>query len=88
MRAKLPKLTIAKFDGSYKDWPRFWTQYTETIDESSIASVSKFADLKELLCLKARNTIDALSFTPERYNRAKSILISRLPRVGKLLRLP
>ena len=30
--AKLPKLVITKFNGTYADWPRFWGQYSETID--------------------------------------------------------
>ena len=30
IEAKLPKLIIAKFDESYKDWPRIWVQYPET----------------------------------------------------------
>ena len=34
IQAKLPKLTITNFDGTYKDWPRFWGQFTETIDKT------------------------------------------------------
>jgi hypothetical protein len=30
--AKLPKLVISKFDGSFMDWTRFWGQFTEAID--------------------------------------------------------
>ena len=73
--AKLPKLVITKFKGTYMDWPRFWGQFTETIDKSSVAVVSvKFAYLRELLDEKIRNTIEALPFTAEGYNRDKSIL--------------
>ena len=32
---KLPKLVITKFNETYADWPRFWGQYSETIDKSS-----------------------------------------------------
>ena len=39
-----------------------------------IAAVSKFAYLRELLDSKVKNTIEALPFTAEGYNRAKSIL--------------
>ena len=35
--AKLSKLVISKFDGSFMDWPRFWGQFIEAIDKSSIA---------------------------------------------------
>ena len=72
--AKLPKLVISKFNGTYMDWPRFWGQFTETIDKSNIAAVSKFAYLRELLDSKVKTTIEALPFTAEGYNQAKSIL--------------
>ena len=72
--AKLPKLVISKFNGTYMDWPRFWGQFTETIVKSNIAAVSKFAYLRELLDSKVKNTIEVLPFTAEGYNRAKSIL--------------
>ena len=52
--AKLPKLVISKFNGTYMDWPRFWGQFTETIDKSNIAAVSKFAYLRELLDSKVK----------------------------------
>ena len=29
IQAKLPKLVITKFDGTFMDWPRFWGQFTE-----------------------------------------------------------
>ena len=33
-QAKLPKLMITKFDGSFMDWPRFWGQFSETIERT------------------------------------------------------
>ena len=50
--AKLPKLVISKFDGSFMDWPRFWGQFNEAIDKSSIAPITKFTYLRELLSPK------------------------------------
>jgi hypothetical protein len=35
--AKLPKLVIAKFGGSFIDWPKFWGQFSEAIDKSLLA---------------------------------------------------
>jgi len=32
--AKLPKIEIERLEGSYLDWPRFWGQFTETIDKA------------------------------------------------------
>ena len=74
---KLPKLTITEFNGSYQDWPRFWCQFVETIDKTGIPSFLKFTYLRELLELKVRKTVEALPFTSEGYNRAKSILQDR-----------
>ena len=31
--ARLLKLFITKFNGTYADWPRFWGQYSKTIDK-------------------------------------------------------
>ena len=72
--AKLPKLTITKFDGTYLDWNRFWGQFTEAIDKTGMVAITKFSYLKEFVDLKVRKTIDGLPFTAEGYNRAKSIL--------------
>ena len=72
--AKLPKLVISKFDGSFMDWPRFWGQFTEAIDKSSIAPISKLTYLLELLVPKVKRSIEALPFTAEGYNRAKAVL--------------
>ena len=32
--AKLPKLTITKFNGTYLEWNHFWGQFTEAIDKT------------------------------------------------------
>ena len=71
--AKLPKLVISKFDGSFMYWPRFWGQFIEAIDKSSIAPITTFTYLQELLSPKVRH-IKTLPFTSEGYNRAKSVL--------------
>ena len=77
LQAKLPKLTITPFNGSYQDWPRFWGQFVETIDKTGIASITKFTYLRELLGDKVIKSVQALPFTSEGYNRAKSILQDR-----------
>ena len=74
LQAKLPKMTVSGFDGSYGDWPRFWGQFSETIHKTSILPATKFTYLRELLCDKAKRAIEALTFTAEGYNRAISIL--------------
>ena len=71
IRAKLPKLIISKFNG-------------ENIDQTSIAPISKFSYLRELLGEKVKHTIEALPFTPEGYNKAKSILLDKYGNVRKL----
>lgn len=58
MQAKLPKLVISKFNGSPMDWPRFWGQFSENIEKSSIAPVTKFSYLRELLQPKVRQTVE------------------------------
>lgn len=58
--AKLPKLVIIKFNGTFQDWPRFWGQYSKATDKLSFAS--KFSYLRELLAPKVRTSIEALRF--------------------------
>ena len=76
IQARLPKLVITKFDGTSMDWQRFWGQFEETIDKTSIASITKFAYLRKLLSHKVKKTVEALPLTIDGYNRAKSILKS------------
>jgi hypothetical protein len=69
--AKMPKLVITKFNGTPKDWIRFWGQFRA---QSSVDPVTKFSYLKELVEMKVRKSIDGLPFTKEGYERAKDIL--------------
>ena len=86
LQAKLPKMTISIFDGSYGDWPRFWGQFSETINKTSIQPVTKFTYLRELLCDKAKRAIEALPFTAEGYNRAISILQDRFGKESEIVK--
>ena len=82
--AKLPKLIISKFDGSFMDWPRFWGQFIEVIDKSSIAPITKFTYLRELLS-KVRRCIETLPFTSEGYNQAKSVLLDKFGKESEIV---
>ena len=44
---KLEKYKISPFEGDYKDWLRFWSQFTVEVDASQIAEISKFNYLLE-----------------------------------------
>lgn len=41
--AKLPKLTITKFDGAFANWLPFWNKFKTEIDATHLAPVTKFA---------------------------------------------
>ena len=84
--AKLPKLVISKFDGSFMDWPRFWGQFSEAIDKSSIAPISKLTYLLELLEPKVKRSVEALPFTAEGYNRAKAILEDKYGKQSEIVK--
>ena len=85
--AKLPKLVILKFDGSYMNWPKFWGQFTEAIDKSSIAPITKFTYLLELLEPKAKQCVEALPFNLEGYNRAKAILVDKFGKESEIVKV-
>ena len=82
----MPKLHRTKFNGTYADWPRFWNLFSETIDKSGVSPVNKFAYLRELLCDKARKTIEAPPHTAEGYNRTISILKDRFGKESEIVK--
>ena len=53
---KLQRYTITKFNGDYKDWLRFWNQFTVEVDGSSLPEISKFNYLLELVRASRRET--------------------------------
>ena len=86
VHVKLPKLVITKFNGTFQDWPRFWNQFSETIDKTGVPNVTKFAYLRELLDTKVKSCVEALPFTNEGYNRAKSILQAKYGKESEIVK--
>ena len=86
VQPKLPKLVITKFDGSHMDWPRFWGQFSENIDKTSVAPITKFTCLRELVTPQVSQTIEALPFTAEGYNREKSILNEKFGKDSEIIK--
>ena len=84
--AKLPKLVISKFDGSFMHWPRFWGQFSEAIDKSSVAPITKFTYLLELLEPQVKRCVEALPFNTEGYNRAKAILQEKYGKGSEIIK--
>lgn len=60
-------------------------QFSETIDKTSVAAITKFSNLRELLDSKVRRTIQALPFTPESYN-LKSILTEKYGKESEIMK--
>ena len=85
--AKLPKLTITKFNGTYLDWNRFWGQFTEAIDKTRMTALTKFSYLKEFVDVKVRKTIDRLPFTAEGYTRVRSILMDHYGKESEIVKV-
>ena len=86
LEAKLPKLVITKFNGAFQDWPRFWGQFSEAIDKSSIAGVTKLSYLRELLAPKPRMSLEVLPFSAEGYNRAVAILKDKYGKESEIVK--
>ena len=83
--AKLPKLVITPFKGSYNDWLRFWGQFSANIDLADISEVMKFSYLKELVDPKIRTCINGLPFTDEGYKQAKKILETKYGNTSEIV---
>ena len=71
--ARLPKLSITKFNGRIEEWLPFWGKFTSEIDSTNQAPLTKFGYLKELLERHVSKDIDRLPFTAEGYENAKAI---------------
>lgn len=67
---KLHKYTITPFSGEYKDWLRFWNQFTVKVDGSGISEISKFNYLLELVKGKPKEDILGLRHTEDGYGKA------------------
>ena len=83
--AKLPKLSITKFDGTFEQWLPFWNKFCAEIDSTDLPQVTKFAYLKELVLSKVRADIDGLPFSTEGYERAKNILKSEYGKTSEII---
>ena len=84
-QAKLPKLSITKYDGTYEQWLPFWNKFCAEIESTNLAPVTKFAYLKELLQPQVRADIDGLPFSTEGYERAKNILQSEYGKTSEIV---
>jgi len=84
--AKLPKFQIARFNGTYEDWPRFWNQFVEIIDKATMLGVTKFTFLKSFLDQKVNHSVEGLPFSNEGYNRAKSILLDKYGKDSEIIK--
>ena len=81
---KLQKYTITPFSGDYKDWLRFWNQFTVEVDGSTISEISKFNYLLELVKGKPRDDVLGLPHTVDGYEEAKRILVQNYGRDSKV----
>ena len=85
---KLQRYTITPFEGDYKDWLRFLNQFSLEVDGSSMAEVSKFNYLLEVVKGKQKEDILGLPHSTEGYAKAKKYLwttTENLLRCKKLL---
>ena len=73
--AKLPKLTVGKFNGELLSWQSFWDQYSAAIHtSSSLSDIEKFNYLRSYLTEATGECIKGLSLTSENYQKALEIL--------------
>ena len=85
LHAKLPKLSITKFDGTFEQWLPFKNKFCAEIDSTDLKLVTKFVYLKELLQPKVRADIDGLPFNTEGYERANNILKSEYGKTPEII---
>ena len=76
--AKLPKLTLDKFNGELLPWQSFWDQYSVAIHTNgSLSDIEKFNYLRSYLTETTGECIKGLSLTSANYQKAVEILNER-----------
>ena len=76
--ARLPKISIATFDGNPLQYQSFMDSYESSINSSEqLTDIEKFLYLKGLLKGRALNTIEGLSLTDANYKEALNLLETR-----------
>ena len=77
-KIKLPKLSIAPFEGSYVKWLTFWDSYESAVHNNpELSDVNKFTYLQPLLQKEAKDSIAGLALTSANYQAAIEILKKR-----------
>jgi len=77
-KVKLPKLSIAPFNGEPTSWTTFFESFQITIDKnSSLSDVEKFGYLRSLLQGPALEAIAGLALSSANYKQAVEILRKR-----------
>ena len=84
---KLQPYTITPFYGEYRDYVRFWNQFSGEIDgRKNLAEISKFNYLLELCKGKPKEDILGLPHTEAGYQEAKAILERKYGKNSKVKR--
>ncbi|XP_075170108.1 uncharacterized protein LOC142242414 [Haematobia irritans] len=77
-KTRLPELKIPDFNGSYTDWPNFFSMFTTVIDNDlDLTNIEKFQHLRSLLVGAALDTISSLEPIDSNYNKALELLKNR-----------
>ena len=78
IRAKLPKLTVKRFDGKIQEWQEFGDSFDSSVNwNDCLSDVDKFAYLKGFLTEPARSTIAGFLLTATNYKDALDLLKNR-----------
>ena len=85
-KPKLPKLSLAKFQGDVTSWSAFWDSYRSAVHENhSIAVVDKFNYLHSLLEGPAAQTIQGLPLNEGNYASAIKLLQDRFGKPQQII---
>ncbi len=86
VRPKLPKLTIAKFNGDVTKFQTFWDIFQNAVHHNTnMSSIDKFNYLQGLLEGSAYRAIQGLSLTEANYKAALDILQERFGNVQMII---
>ena len=86
LQAKLPKITLPKFNGEITNWISFWDSFNSAVHaNTSLSRVSKFNYLNSLLEGVAKRAVQGLTLSDANYDAAVEILEQRFGKPQQII---
>ena len=73
----LPPMKLEPFSGDLQTWARFWEQFKQSIDDTSLTTINKYIFLRSYLEEEQKLSVEGIAAVAETYEETKKILEAR-----------